>query len=198
MNDADALRFHFTPDAFTTLAIRLRGSMSKIGPDFTRIRREPLPTDFRASTIFRLRPVLAIAAGTMMLPRSKLIDSHESPLCNSSRRTPPKAISAKIRHEIRISRVQQPRHFRWRVNLNLALLDLVGSERIGRGFLVRSQPSLRLGEIEQDNQQPATVVFRHEADAFRVEVLPQIFRLNAGQWTLESLRRNHRATRECR
>ena len=62
MNDADALRFHFTPDAFTTFAIRLRGSILKIGPDFTRYGASHC-NRFSCITILRLRPVLAMAAG---------------------------------------------------------------------------------------------------------------------------------------
>jgi hypothetical protein len=49
---------------------------------------------FRSSRSLRLRPVLAMAALTMMSPRSKLIASHVSPLRNSALRIPPNAISA--------------------------------------------------------------------------------------------------------
>jgi hypothetical protein len=45
---------------------------------------------------------------------------------------------SKIRQKIRLRRVEQSADFRWRVNLNIASLDLVGPERIGigLGFLV--------------------------------------------------------------
>src|SRR5436190_24168902 len=96
--------------------------MSKIGPDFKRYGASH-SIRFSAMTIFRLRDVLAMEAGTVIVPRSKLMAAHESPLCSSSRRTPPKAIKAR-RQKIRLRRVEQPPDFRWRVNLNIALLDI--------------------------------------------------------------------------
>ena len=51
------------------------------------------------------------------------------------------------------------------MNLNLALLDLAGAERISGGFLVHSQPALRCCEVEQHNQHRTTVLVRDEIDA---------------------------------
>src|SRR5438445_10563317 len=48
--------------------------MSKIGPDFTRYGASH-SNRFSDITIFRLRPVFAIDAGTVTVPRSKLMPS---------------------------------------------------------------------------------------------------------------------------
>ena len=55
------------------------------------IRGKPFQSVLR-QVDFSFAPGFRNPRGNQNLPRSKLIDSHASPLCNSSRRTPAKAI----------------------------------------------------------------------------------------------------------